>query len=166
METTSRFAGMSATKVMAFYEALPAEERLAFSHLWDAMARPGQRPPEGAWRTWLMMAGRGFGKTRAGAEWIAAQAVANSRLRVALVGATPAEVRAVMIEGESGLLSLVTPGGPPKWQAALGKLSWKSGAQAFVYSGGRHRPSTCCSSKITTGSRKTIAVPAHEPGAR
>ena len=131
----SRFAAMPADAVITFFNALPPEEQLAFAYLWDAMARPGQRPPAGNWRTWLMMAGRGYGKTRAGAEWIAAQAGVDGRLRIALVGASIAEVRAVMIEGESGLMSLVTPDGPPKWQASLGKLVWRSGAQAFVYSG-------------------------------
>lgn len=131
----SRFAGIADEAAMTFYDSLPPEEQIAFSMLWDAMARPGQRPPPGDWRTWLLMAGRGFGKTRAGAEWIAGQAGTNGRLRIALVAASIAEARAVMVEGESGIMSVVAEGGPPIWRASLGKLVWKSGAQAFVYSG-------------------------------
>ncbi len=131
----SRFAGIANEAALAFYESLPPDERIAFSMLWDAMARPGQRPPSGDWRTWLLMAGRGFGKTRAGAEWIAEQAAGNGKLRIALVAATMAEARAVMVEGESGILSVVAEGGRPDWRASLGQLVWKSGAQAFIYSG-------------------------------
>jgi phage terminase large subunit-like protein len=71
---------------------------------WDT-ARDEQLPPEGDWRTWLILAGRGWGKTRTGAEWVRRQ-IAHGSQRVALVGPTAADVRDVMIEGESGLLSV------------------------------------------------------------
>src|SRR5437762_14353139 len=65
-----------------------------------------QEPSKEGWRTWLMMAGRGFGKTRAGAEWIHQLASARPGSRIALIGATIADARSVMVEGVSGLLSV------------------------------------------------------------
>jgi phage terminase large subunit-like protein len=103
----------------------------------EAWALPGQRPPEGqGWRTWLMMAGRGFGKTRAGAEWISGLATQKGRpVKIALVGASEDEVRKVMIEGESGLLAVAPRGRRPVWEPSRRRLSWPGGSEAFVYSG-------------------------------
>ena len=101
---------------------------------WRAHARPAQLPPEGDWRTWLIMAGRGFGKTRAGAEWVNQIAARGDSLRIALVGATAAEVRNVMVEGESGILAACRCQ-RPRWEPTRGLLSWPSGSRAFVYSG-------------------------------
>jgi len=84
---------------------------------------------------WLMIAGRGYGKTRAGAEWIDGFArKRGTRLRVALVAATIAEARAVMVEGRSGLLAVNKAKGL-KFDASIDRLSWPSGAQAYLYSG-------------------------------
>lgn len=102
---------------------------------WPFWADPRQLPPEGDWRVWLMLAGRGFGKTRTGAEWVRAMAEADGALRIALVGATMAEARAVMVEGESGVLAVSPAATRPKWEPSRGRLLWRSGAQAFVYSG-------------------------------
>ncbi|WP_413245409.1 DNA-packaging protein [Sphingomonas sp. 1P06PA] len=103
-------------------------------HSWDFWARPEQRAPGGAWRTWLVMAGRGFGKTRAGAEWVRERAERSGQLRIALVGATFAEARSVMVEGESGLLAIAPDAMRPEWEPSLRRLRWPGGAQAFVYS--------------------------------
>ncbi|GAA4781299.1 DNA-packaging protein [Stakelama sediminis] len=104
---------------------------------WSFWADPRQLPPPGDWRVWLMLAGRGFGKTRAGAEWVRALAEADGSLRIALVGATLAEVRSVMIEGESGILATADQANVPKFEPSRGRLVWRSGAQAFVHSGER-----------------------------
>lgn len=66
---------------------------------WRFWARPDQLAPSGDWRVWLILAGRGFGKTRCGAEWVLEQ-VRQGRQRIALVGETKADVRDVMVEGE------------------------------------------------------------------
>jgi len=125
---------------------LPAGERRAlfsrrseqwFEELvgsWCAWARPGQIPPEGGWRVWLLMAGRGYGKTRAGAEWVHHLAEEED-LRIALVGPTEEEVRKVMIEGASGLLACARDRERPEWEPSKGVLTWPSGSRAFVYSG-------------------------------
>jgi phage terminase large subunit-like protein len=101
---------------------------------WSLWSRASQQPPEDAdWRTWLIMAGRGFGKTRAGAEWVRMIAERNPTARIALVGATMSEARAVMVEGDSGLLA-VAGELRPRWEPSLGRLSWPGGAMAWIYS--------------------------------
>ncbi len=101
---------------------------------WHGQARPGQRPPEGDWRIWVMMGGRGYGKTLAGAQWVH-QLAAAPGLRIALVGPTEDEARAVMVEGSSGILACAPDHARPGWEPSLGRLSWANGTQAFVHSG-------------------------------
>jgi len=100
---------------------------------WRGRARPAQLPPPDDWFVWLILAGRGFGKTRAGAEWVRAIGEADGAARIALVGATLQEARAVMVEGESGLLAIAPPGQRPRWQPARRLLRWPSGATAMLY---------------------------------
>ncbi|HEX4183365.1 MAG TPA: terminase family protein [Caulobacteraceae bacterium] len=100
---------------------------------WPFWARHNQLSPAGDWRYWLILAGRGFGKTRAGAEWVRA-AVAGGRRRIALIGPTAADVRDVMVEGESGLLNIIPPGERPAYQPSRRRLVWPHGAMAFLYS--------------------------------
>jgi phage terminase large subunit-like protein len=117
--------------VMSFAEALQ------FDACFEAWAHEGQEEPKrDGWRTWLMMAGRGYGKTRAGAEWVNGLAgVPDKPVRIALVGANEAEVRSVMVEGESGILSCAKRGRRPRWEPSLGRLTWPNGSVAMVYSG-------------------------------
>lgn len=113
---------------------LTPSERSALRHHWQLWARPEQLPPEGAWRTWLVMAGRGFGKTRLGAEWVRQMAQEHPDARIALVGASLAEARSVMVEGERGLLACCPPRRRPKFEPSLRRLTWPNGAQATLYS--------------------------------
>ena len=69
---------------------------------WPAVARPNQLPPPGDWQVWLLLAGRGFGKTRTLAEWVCQQAGSGQASRIALVAATAADARDVLVEGQSG----------------------------------------------------------------
>jgi phage terminase large subunit-like protein len=114
------------------------QETLASLETWNAIGRRAQRPPEGDWRVWLVMAGRGFGKTRTGAEWVHTIARQFGQSRIALIGATMDEARAVMVEGASGLLATGDRAGcggmPPEWRPSLGQVKWKSGAIATLYS--------------------------------
>ncbi|PWG01440.1 DNA-packaging protein [Sphingosinicella humi] len=100
---------------------------------WQAHGGQGEPPGDG-WRVWLLMAGRGFGKTRAGAEWISARARENPGAAIALVGGSRDEVVKVMIEGPSGLIAVARTGEAPRWRPTRGVLSFSSGAEAFVYS--------------------------------
>jgi phage terminase large subunit-like protein len=98
---------------------------------WRFWAHDAQLPPDGDWRIWLFLGGRGAGKTRAGAEWIA-QGVAWGRMgRVGLIGATMRDARAVMVEGESGLLACVDGA---VFEPSNNRLLWPSGAVATLLS--------------------------------
>lgn len=120
----------------AMVKAMPCTERGETLWNWDVWGRQAQKPPQGDWRTWLIMAGRGFGKTRAGAEWIRLQADLHPDARIALVGASLGEARAVMVEGESGLLSVGPPHRRPVFEPSLRRVTWANGAQATLYSAG------------------------------
>ena len=102
---------------------------------WGGSLRNAQQPPAGDWTIWAILAGRGFGKTRAGAEWVHALAAQPGR-RFALVGASLDAARAVMVEGESGLLARVPPGGDVTFVPSLKLLTWANGSQARLFSGG------------------------------
>ncbi len=114
--------------------AMPDDERRVFEWHWAFWARKEQMPPVGEWRTWLIMAGRGFGKTRAGSEWIRARADFDPGVRIALVAASLGEARAVMVEGEAGLLAVCPPRRRPTYEPSLRRLTWPNGAQATLYS--------------------------------
>jgi phage terminase large subunit-like protein len=115
---------------------LRPEEALMLDTAFEAWADDAQLPPaDDGWRTWLMMAGRGFGKTRAGAEWIYELAWSKP-VRIALVGATIDEARRVMVEGASGLLSVARRWRHKvKWEPSKGELTWPRGSTAQLYSG-------------------------------
>jgi phage terminase large subunit-like protein len=100
---------------------------------WLYHSRPAQWPPLGPWRYWLILAGRGFGKTRAGAEWVRSQ-VEMGRKRIALVAPTTADARDVMVEGESGLIAIAPHDERPIFQPSRRRLVWPNGAKAFLYS--------------------------------
>lgn len=117
-------------------QKLDQTEKNDFAYLWDFNARKEQLPPPGDWRVWMMMAGRGFGKTRAGAEWVRMIADANPDARIALVSSSLAEARAVMVEGESGLLAICRPGHKPVFEPSLHRVRFASGAQAQLFSAG------------------------------
>ncbi len=101
---------------------------------WELWAHGGQRAPLGDWRVWLIRAGRGFGKTRAGSEWLHEIARACPDGRFALVGATIDEVRRVMIEGRSGLIATARADEAVRWRATSGELEFASGAVAYAFS--------------------------------
>lgn len=101
---------------------------------WFGFENEGQRDPPGDWRIWLIRAGRGFGKTRAGAEWVSEVARNNAEARIALVAATQADGLRVMIEGPSGLIAVARPGEDPRWVLGRRELRFSSGAVATLYS--------------------------------
>jgi phage terminase large subunit-like protein len=117
--------------------AFPKEEEAtkcgeAFVSRWREIAHAAQLPPEGAWATWLFQGGRGAGKTRAGAEWLAARAASAPGL-FALVGPTQHDVREVMVDGVSGLRNL--PGRErPQYERSRRRLLWANGSVAYAFS--------------------------------
>jgi phage terminase large subunit-like protein len=129
---------------------------------WRDIARPEQLPPDGQWLTWAFIAGRGAGKTRSAAEWVQEQAVRDRGCRIALVGRTPADVRDVMIEGESGILAVARPGEKPVYQSTKRRLTWPNGSTAYAYSaevpaqlrGPQHHYAWCDEPTAWTDARK------------
>jgi phage terminase large subunit-like protein len=111
----------------------PAEAR-ALLYDWTFWARPTQVPPQGNWRVWLLLAGRGFGKTRTGAELVRARVAACTARRLALVAPTAADARNVMVEGESGILAISPPWDRPRYEPSKRRLTWPNGAIATLYS--------------------------------
>jgi phage terminase large subunit-like protein len=101
---------------------------------WRAKARPSQLPPPGDWNGWLVMAGRGFGKTRTGAEWVKEQVEAGLARRVAMVAPTAADARDTMVEGESGILSISSDWCRPVYEPSKRKITWPNGAIAHTFS--------------------------------
>lgn len=98
---------------------------------WELSARPEQLAPIGNWRTWLILAGRGFGKTRTGAEWVREQ-IKNYPL-VNLIGSTANDARDIMIEGESGILAICPQNERPEYKASKRQLSWPNGAKSLIF---------------------------------
>ena len=131
-----RLARMSLRQLRAWLSRCSPREILMLDAAYEMWASKGQIEPRSkGWRTWLMMAGRGYGKTRAGAEWVHRLAMTGRR-RIALVGATIDEARAIMVEGASGVLSVATRHGISlKWEPSLGRLTCPGGAVATLYSG-------------------------------
>lgn len=120
---------------MLEFKKLPIVLQAQMMREWTAWAHEGQVAPPGDWRVWLIRAGRGFGKTRAGAEWAVAVARANAEARVALVGHTMSDARSVMVEGPSGVLAVARQGGDrPKWRATAGEVTFDNGAVMTLYS--------------------------------
>jgi len=117
--------------------SMTPEDLAALDAWFEFWAHRNQLPPNGdAWRVWLMMAGRGFGKTRAGAEWVNGVANARPGSRIALVGASIDEARSIMVEGVSGLLSVARNHGQRiTWEPSLGRLRWPNGSEARLFSG-------------------------------
>jgi phage terminase large subunit-like protein len=102
---------------------------------WPLWARSEQLPPLGDWYIWLILAGRGWGKTRTGAEFIRWRVETGQARRIGLIGQTVADVRDVIVEGESGLLAVCPPWNRPTYEQSKRRLTWPNGAIATTYSG-------------------------------
>ena len=143
-EITNELTGLPYAQRMAVvhaYEKLLEEnedEAAKLRYAWPLYARDSQLPPEGDWDTWLILAGRGFGKTRTGAEWVRAQVEDRHATRIALVARTLPEAQSIMIEGESGIINISSPWDKPTYEPSKRKLTWPSGAHALVFSS--HEP--------------------------
>lgn len=119
----------------AFLDSLTDDEAEALLWDWDYWARPNQLPPDGMgdrYRLWFFRAGRGSGKTRAGAEQV--RRVIETTERLALVAPTAADARDVMVEGDSGIMSVFPPGQRPDYEPSKRRITFHNGARAYAYS--------------------------------
>ncbi|WP_246270775.1 DNA-packaging protein [Hongsoonwoonella zoysiae] len=123
-----------------FLKELSYQELEFLKHDWPTWAHDHQLPPAGLWRVWMLLGGRGAGKTRAGAEWVRAMAMGHGWAtrrpagRIALVGETISDAREVMVEGVSGILSVHPRAERPEWQPSRRRLEWPNGAVAQTFS--------------------------------
>ncbi|NRP31246.1 hypothetical protein XMV209_002502 [Aliiroseovarius sp. xm-v-209] len=124
----------------AFLSSLTDDAIAALPYIFDFWALPHQVAPEGDWRSWVIMGGRGAGKTRAGSEWVRAEVEGDGPFdpgrsrRVALIGETFDQTRDVMVFGESGIIACSPPDRRPEWVASRRQLVWPNGAVAQVFS--------------------------------
>lgn len=102
---------------------------------WSVWGRPEQQAPPGDWNIWLVLAGRGFGKTRLAAEWVREQAkyTNTGQRRFALVARTAADVRDVIVEGESGIMNVTPPSEKPLYEPSKRRLTWPNGNTATLF---------------------------------
>jgi len=130
--------------IMEQLALLPDAERFAILNgmdpdalLWDwsVWGRPEQQAPEGDWNVWLVLAGRGFGKTRLASEWVREQAryTTTGQRRFALVARTAGDVRDVIVEGESGIMNVTPPSERPLYEPSKRRLTWPNGNVASLF---------------------------------
>lgn len=115
-------------------QSLPERQARALLYDWRFWARPSQLAPEGLWDTWVILAGRGFGKTRSGAEWVRAKVERGDSPQGVLVGRTAADVRDVMVDGESGILATARPDFRPHYEPSKRLLTWPNGVRCLLRS--------------------------------
>jgi phage terminase large subunit-like protein len=128
-----RLAALPPEQSDAIIDSLTPEQQAALLYDWrDYIGRPEQIAPDGDWDIWLIMSGRGWGKTRTGAEWVK-ECVARGYKRIALIGETAADARDVMVEGVSGILSVYPEHERPLYEPSKRRLTWANGAVATTF---------------------------------
>lgn len=128
------FASWSKKRKYEYIKKLPKDRAFRLKYTWQAWARDSQLAPDGDWSTWVLMSGRGFGKTRTGAEWVIEKAEQYPGCHIALVGRTVADVRDVMVRGRSGILAVSPPWFMPVYKPSLRTMVWPNGSYATTYS--------------------------------
>jgi phage terminase large subunit-like protein len=134
IETARQLATMPEADRLAVLGTFTAPELEALQYEWPLWARIDQLPPPGDWRTWLLLGGRGSGKTRSAAEWVRAEVESGRRGRLALIGPTAEAIRRDMVEGVSGILAVAPPWCRPNHEPSTRRLVWPNGAIAHLFS--------------------------------
>jgi predicted phage terminase large subunit-like protein len=119
--------------VSDFLNSLSDKEAIALYYDWRTWARPNQLAPPGDWTIWLLMAGRGFGKSRSGAEWVIEKARETPESRGALISMDAGSARDVMLEGESGILACSPPDFMPNYEPSKRRITWPNGSSATIF---------------------------------
>jgi phage terminase large subunit-like protein len=130
----ARACELPEAELARFLKGLTGPQRRSLAEDWWPKWHLGQVPDHDDWDVWLLRAGRGFGKTRAGAEWVWARARENAGARIALVGGNLDDVVKVMVEGPGGLVAAARSGERAKWVASRRRVDFSTGAVAFAYS--------------------------------
>jgi phage terminase large subunit-like protein len=130
----ARAAALEEGELARFLKGLAGPVRRAVEEAWWARWHKGQVPEKEDWDVWLLRAGRGFGKTLAGAEWVWARARETPGALIALVGANVDDVYKVMVAGPAGLQAAAASGEEARWVASQRRVDFSTGARAFAYS--------------------------------
>ena len=140
MTLAARLAGLSQDERSAVLGSMPEASLKRLPYLWELWARPDQMPPprnrDGYpdWRTWLLLAGRGAGKTRTASEWVRSEIEAGRRVQIGVVGPTADAVRRVQVEGPSGLLSVSPDWDRPTYEPSTRRVLYPNGAVVHLFS--------------------------------
>lgn len=138
LSRAEQIASLMPAERKAFWDKLTEAEATELMQSWEFWGRPKQFPPpdDDDWFIWFLRSGRGFGKTRAGAEWINRRAMqGNSQRWIALISQTPADARDDMLHGPGGILNNARPNEKPEFNPSARRVTWPSGATATIYSG-------------------------------
>ena len=119
----NRLREMGQEDIRSYLSQLSAKELEELTYMWEFWARPEQLEPEGNWKVWIPLAGRGWGKTRCGAEWVRHRVKMGDR-RIACVAPTKGDVRRTLVEGESGILNVCWKGDKTYRGAEMGFPTW------------------------------------------
>lgn len=137
LSLAERFALQDPAERDALFASLADEEIEELEHDWGFWGRPKQQMPTGDWFGWLILAGRGYGKTRTGSEgikkWV--DESWDNPIRIAGIAETKGDARDVMVEGDSGILSVFPDDRKPKYEPSKRRLTWPNGTQMFLFSG-------------------------------
>lgn len=139
--TASLIARLPPEQRLRFLQMMTPEQQEALRYCWEFWARPEQLPPEtnpkhpsGHWRIWLLLPGRGFGKTLAGSQWVRSEIESGRRRSIGLVGPTEDDVRKTMIEGPTGIMKVCPPTFLPVFEPSNRRLVWPNGGVAHMFS--------------------------------
>jgi phage terminase large subunit-like protein len=136
LSPAERIARLSKPDRQKLLQRLSTKQAESLRWDWTYWARPSQLPPsDNEWVYWMMMAGRGSGKTRSGSEWV--RRIKETHGLIALVGSTWGDVRDVMVHGPAGLLPTAPPGDTPRYEGGSRRVIWSNGAAAYLYSAER-----------------------------
>ena len=129
----ARLAGLTEGERRMILAGMSPAEIAALEFTWPFWARPDQLPPEGDWRQWLLLGGRGCGKTRSAAEWVRSEIESGRRRHIGVVGSTANDIRSIMVEGPSGILAVCPPDSRPSYEPSTLRIVWPNGAMVHLY---------------------------------
>lgn len=140
--SAAQFRALPDKEKISLFESLTEKEAAILLYDWNFWARDNQTAPDGDWTHWLVLAGRGFGKTRTGAEWVRSITTGPTPLaapkggcqNIALVAPTAAAARDVMVEGDGGILSVCPSWNRPIYEPSKRKITWPNGITGHLYS--------------------------------
>jgi|ERR1700761_5460446 phage terminase large subunit-like protein len=132
--TARRLAELTQEQRQALLNGFSASDLAALEFHWPFWARPDQLPPLGDWRTWLLLGGRGSGKTRSAAEWVRAEMESGRRRNMGVIGPTADAVRGVMVEGPSGLLAVAPDALRTSYEPSTRRLVYPNGGIVRTFS--------------------------------